>query len=296
MKRREFIKFGGAVTLGASLSGSRLQGRNNTKTQVLAKDIQAHLRSLNGGWVNLDDTVDTFKAGDPGTEVKGIAVAWMSYTRAIKQALEMGMNMFITHEPTYYEHRDNDPAMFEIAGVTAKKRFIEESGITLLRCHDLWDRYPGIGITDGWGEFLGFSDPVGSAAYIRAYDAAGRRAGDIARQVAKKVAPLGQEAVEFIGPEDRKVKRVAIGCGAATPYLRYLKELKADLAICSDDGMKYWREGALATDLDLPMIIVNHAVSEEYGMKLLADHLAERFPTVTVKHLPQRCMYKLIRG
>jgi putative NIF3 family GTP cyclohydrolase 1 type 2 len=296
MKRREFIKYGGAVSLGASLSGGRLQVKNNVKTPVLAKDIQAYLRSLNGGWVNLENTVDTFKAGDPEVEVKGIAVAWMSYTGAINQALEMGMNMFITHEPTYYDHRDSNPAMFEIDGVIAKKRFIEDSGITILRCHDLWDRYPGIGITDAWAKFLGFSDPIASAAYMRAFDVSGRTAGDVARQVAKKVAPLGQEAVEFIGSEDTEVKRVATGCGAGTPYIRYLRELKADLAVCSDDGFVFWQQGNLAIDLGLPVIIVNHAVSEEYGMKLLADHLAEKFPTTPVKHIPQGCMYKLIHG
>jgi putative NIF3 family GTP cyclohydrolase 1 type 2 len=296
VQRRDFIKYGGMATLGAAYSGGIHLGQNNTKAAVRAKDIQAHLRSLNGGWVDVHKTVDTFKAGDPGTVVKGIAVAWMSTTGALQEALEMGMNMFITHEPTYYEHWDNDPAMFEIDGVAAKRKFIHESGIVLLRCHDLWDRYPGIGITDGWAEFLGFSDPVGSASYIRAFDVSDRTAGDIAHQVAKKVAPLGQDAVEFIGSETQSVNRIAIGCGAATPFTRYLKELKADMALCSDDGFTYWRDGALAIDLDIPVVVVNHAVSEEYGMKLLADHLAKRFSQVPVKHIPQRCMFKLIRG
>ncbi len=295
MKRRDFIKYSGAITLGASLPESRLQRQDKNTTPVTAQDIQTHLRSLNGGWVDVDNTVDTFKAGDPKTVVKGIAVAWMGYTQVLKQVLDAGMNMFITHEPTYYEHRDKDPAMFEINGVAAKKRFIDASGLVLLRCHDLWDRYPGIGITDAWAQFLGFSGPVGGEDYIRAFDVSGRTAGDVARQIAKKVAPLGQEAVEFIGQETQEVKRIAVGCGAATPYFRYLKELKADLAVCSDDGFTYWREGALAIDLGLPVIVVNHAVSEEYGMKLLADHLAQRFPQVPVKHIPQRCMYSLIR-
>lgn len=298
MKRRDFIKYGGAVTLGASLPAHKTYGSPTSKPdadpKVKAGDIQAYLRTLNRGWINIEETVDTFKSGSPDTEVKGIAVAWMSYTWALKRALELGLNMFITHEPTYFEHRDNDPAMFEIDGVSEKRRFIEESGIVILRCHDLWDRYPDIGITDGWAKLLGFSNPIYKDGYFRVFDVSGRTAGEVAHQVAKKVSPLGQEAVQFIGEESAKVERVAIGYGAGTPYRHFITELKADLAICSDDGFKFWRDGALAIDLGLPVIIVNHPVTEENGMKLLADHLAEQFPSVPVKHIPQRCMYRLI--
>ena len=300
MKRRDFIKFSGALTLGASLPAHNASpgatSKSKLDTEVRARDIHAYLRSLNRGWINAEETVDTFKSGNPEAEVKGIAVAWMSYTWALKRALELGLNMFITHEPTYFEHRDNDPGMFEIGGVSKKKRFIDESGIIILRCHDLWDRYPDIGITDGWAKQLGFSNPVFKDGYFRVFDVAGRTAGDVARQVAKNVLPLGQEAVQFIGEESARVKRVAIGYGAGTPYRHFITELKADLAICSDDGFKFWRDGALAIDLGLPVIVVNHPVTEENGIKLLAEHLAEHFPQVPVTHIPQRCMYRLIRS
>jgi putative NIF3 family GTP cyclohydrolase 1 type 2 len=300
MKRREFIQYGGALALTTSLPAPKRPhdraSKANSDKKVRAKDVQAYLRSLDRGWINLEKTVDTFKSGNPATEITGIAVAWMSYTWALKRALELGLNMFITHEPTYFDHRDNDPAVFEIDGVSAKKSFIEESGIVILRCHDLWDRYPEIGITDGWAKLLGFSDPVSKDGYFRVFDVFGRTAGDVARQVAKKVSPLGQEAVQFIGEESTRVKRVAIGYGAVTPYRHFITELKADLAICSDDGFTFWRDGALGIDLGLPVIIVNHPVTEENGVRLLAEHLAGHFPQVPVTHLPQRCMYRLIKG
>ena len=71
-----------------------------------AKDLQRYLRSLNGGWMDLDNTVDTFKAGDPEAEISGIAVAWMSTSEALQKAIDLGCNVFITHEPTYYNHHD----------------------------------------------------------------------------------------------------------------------------------------------------------------------------------------------
>jgi len=300
MKRREFIKYGGALTLGASLSANHTFGNRNYDSakvmKVKAGDIQDYLRSLDRGWIDLEETVDTFKSGGPEVEVTGIGVGWMSYTWALKKTLEQGMNMFITHEPTYFEHRDNDPSVFEIDGVPEKKKFIEESGIVILRCHDLWDRYPDIGITSGWAKLLGFSDPVFDDGYFKVFDVSGKTAGDVARQVAGNVAPLGQEAVQLIGDESTKVRRAAIGFGAGTPYRHFIKELKADLAICSDDGFRYWRDGGMAIDLGLPVIIVNHPVTEENGMKLLAEHLAGKFPSIPIKHIPQRCMYKLIKS
>lgn len=300
MKRRDFIKYSGAATLGASLAGPMAAGTPRTRPhegpKVKAQEIQDYMLSLDRGWINREETVDTFKSGNPNTEVKGIAVGWMSYTWALKRTLDLGFNMFITHEPTYYEHRDNDPAMFAIEGVKAKKRFIEESGIVILRCHDLWDRYPDIGITDGWAKQLGFLDPVHNDAYYRVFDVSGRTAGEVALQVAKKVALLEHEAVQLIGDGSAKVTRAAIGFGAGTPYRHFITELEADLAICSDDGIRYWRDGALAIDVGPPIIVVNHACTEENGMKLLAEHLAERFPQIPIQHMPQPCMYKLIRG
>ncbi|MFC2076375.1 Nif3-like dinuclear metal center hexameric protein [candidate division KSB1 bacterium] len=296
MKRREFVKYGGAAIAGVSLGASGTFAGPPLEGKMKAGDVQTYLRSLNGGWVNLEKTVDTFKAGDPETVLKGIAVGWMSYTWALRKALDLGLNMFVTHEPTYYDHWDNNPDMFEIDGVPAKKKFIEESGIVILRCHDLWDQYPKIGIPDSWGQQLGFSNPVGGEGWFRVYDVSGRSAGEVARQVAGKVKVFGQEAVQLIGDEKQQVKRVAIGCGAITPYRRFLTELGVDLAICTDDGFTYWRDGALAIDLGLSVILVNHPIAEEYGMELLADRLAQQFPGTKVKHIPQRCMYRIIQA
>jgi hypothetical protein len=46
--------------------------------------------------------------------------------------------------------------------------------------------------------------------------------------------------------------------------------------------------------MGIPVIVVNHAVSEEAGLMNLARHLSERYPAVPVHHVPQRCMYQLI--
>jgi hypothetical protein len=132
-----------------------------------ARQVYETLKSLDDGWVRWDQTVDTFKAGDPDTELQGIAVAWMSYTWALRRALNLGCNLFITHEPTFYDHLDGDPRWSAMPGVQEKQRFIEENKLVILRCHDLWDQFPRLGIlirgasSSGWGKRLMAKDTTG---------------------------------------------------------------------------------------------------------------------------------------
>jgi putative NIF3 family GTP cyclohydrolase 1 type 2 len=261
-----------------------------------ASDLQTYLRSLNGGWMNLDATVDTFKAGQPDADVRGIAVGWMSYTWALRRAIELGCNLFVTHEPTYYNHLDDDPRIFDLPGTREKRRFIEENELVILRCHDLWDQAPDIGIPDSWGAWLGFDAAIAGEGYFRVYDVAGRTAAEVARQVARRVAPLGQPAVELIGPPDAPVSRVCIGTGAITPFLKFIRAYQVDLAICTDDGIAQWRDGGYAIDMGVPIIVANHAVSEEAGVASLARRIQQAFPEVPVRHIPQRCMYTLVHA
>ena len=266
-----------------------------------AKDLQAYFRSLNGGWMNLNQTVDTFKSGSPDVEVKGIAVSWMSTREALARASELGCNVFVTHEPTYYNHTD-DPGdrIFKLAGAREKREFVEASGITIIRCHDLWDQVPDMGIPDAWGEALGFGRAVAGAGYYRVYDVSGRTAGDVARQVATRTQAFGQQAVQLIGDPETPVSCVAIGTGAITQLFVYVSEFGAssahpvDLALCTDDGFTYWQHGAYALDVGLPVIVVNHATSEEPGMVRLAEHLQARFPEVPVHFVPRGCLYRLV--
>ncbi|NIM93332.1 MAG: hypothetical protein GTO18_06435 [Anaerolineales bacterium] len=259
-----------------------------------ARELQAYLKSLDGGWVHPENTVDTIKSGNSEVEITGIAVAWMSYLWALEKAVELDCNVFITHEPTYYSHQGNDMEIFNLRSAFNKRAFLEETGLTVIRCHDLWDQFPDIGIPDSWGQLLGFGEAIDGNGFLRVYDVRGRTALDVAQQVASRTKEYGQEAVQLIGPADYPVTRLGIGTGAITPYRSFLHDYQVDLAICTDDGMFYCFEAAIAIDMGLPMIVVNHPVSEEVGMINLAHHLENQFPSIPVHHIPQGCMYRLI--
>jgi len=263
---------------------------------MIAQDVQNYLQSLAVHWQYPEDTVDTFKAGNPQAAVRGIAVGWMSYTWALQRALDLGCNVFITHEPTYYSHWDNNRDILRLATVRAKKRFVEENDLVIIRCHDLWDQIADIGIPDSWGHLLELGNAIDGDTYIRVYETGGRRADDLARHVAGRTAAYGQPSVQLIGSEEKIIHRASIGTGAITPYLECVERFAIDLAICTDDGIDYWRDGGFAIDMNIPIIVVNHMVSEEIGVQRLAETLSRRFPTVPVRHIRQRCMYRLFGG
>ena len=261
-----------------------------------AQDVQDYLHSLAGAWRYPEDTVDTFKAGDPAADVRGIAVGWMSYSWALQRALDLGCNLFITHEPTYYNHRDDDASIFRFSGVSAKRQFIEDNDLVIIRCHDLWDQIPEIGIPDCWGNLLNLGRPIAGDIHTRVYATVGITAAELAEQVAERVADYGQPGAQLIGPPDKLVRRVSIGTGAITPYLACVERFDIDLAICTDDGIDYWRDGGFAIDMEIPIIVVNHAVSEAIGIQGLAEQLRRQFPNTPVHHIRQRCMYRLFGG
>ncbi len=306
MDRRSFMKQSIIGVSGVSaLTAGSTWAQTNAKKPLTAGEVHQHLRSFGVKWINPEQTVDTFKAGGPDMVVKGIAVGWMSYFASLRQAHEMGCNLFVTHEPTYYDHWDKDASVFAFEAVKQKKAFIEETGIAIVRCHDVWDRVPEIGIRDAWASFLGFEkildrriagDRAAGAPFCGVYEIEPQTAETLARHVAGKVTSLGQDQVQLLGPGDKTVRTVAVGTGAITPFREMVLDLRPDIVICSDDGFGYWRDGGLTIDMEYPVIIVNHACTEEIGIAKLAENLKKQFPQVPVHRIKQPCMFRTIQA
>ena len=238
-----------------------------------------------------EDTVDRVIYGDPDREVKAIAVAWMPYRETIQRAAELGANLLVVHEPTFYEHRELDRDGRYQAVVAAKKQLIDEAGITVIRCHDVWDAMPEVGIPFAWGDFLGLSDPVKEVRHYNVYEVPEQTAGAFANHVSDRTATLGQSTIWFYGGSDRKIRTVGLGTGCISDPFRSF-ELGADLAISVDDVVRAWIAGEWCRDTGNPLVVVNHCVSEEPGMVTLATYLDKTFPDIDVTHIPQGCSYE----
>lgn len=131
MDRRRFMTRSILGVSALSLSASQLiaaSDKSRPSNVVTAAEVNQHLRDIGSQWIDGNKSVDTFKAGNPETIVRGMAVGWMSYTSALQKATELGCNLFVTHEPTYYDHFDRDSSVFDFDSAQGKKDFSEESG------------------------------------------------------------------------------------------------------------------------------------------------------------------------
>ena len=268
-----------------------------------AVEIDKHMRAV-GAWVDWSQTVDTFKSGDPNVNVRGIAVAWQSQWPALKAAHAAGCNLFVTHEPTFYTHRDDDPGTFGDAHAEAKRAWLAATGMVVYRCHDVWDVMPAHGIRDSWARGLGLAGPPLAEDERRWYGlfaVPSQTVQALAQTLAARLSAIGQDQVQVVGDLTRRVDRLAIGTGAAcrVPDMAQLRDRDGrypDTLLATDDGMSFWRDGSWALDRDLPLLVVNHATAEEWGMRSLAEYLKLHFSGVPVQHFPQGCQYRSVRA
>lgn len=272
-----------------------------THPTIRPRDIDCHMRTL-GTWVRWEQTVDTFKAGDPDVPVRGIAVAWQSQWPTLKAAHAAGCNLFITHEPTFYVHRDDDPGPYQDPQLDAKRAWLEQTGMVVYRCHDVWDVVPEHGVRDSWARGLRLEGPPlaeDERRYYGLYRVQAQPLRALACSLAARVSDIGQGHVQLVGDGERIVTHLAIGTGAAcrVPAMAALRTpggAAPDALLVTDDGMRFWADGSWAIDRNLPLLVVNHATAEEWGMRSLAAYLQAHFPGVPVQHFPQGCLYQTV--
>jgi putative NIF3 family GTP cyclohydrolase 1 type 2 len=302
MDRRKFIFYSG---LGVAGTLWPLKGRGTSVVKNLtAGDIQTYLRSL----IDVEEpSVDRFIIGDPDTEVKKIGTAWMPYWRVLKEADRTGVNVMVVHEPTFYTHLDLEAEKWDYLDAPApardqymilrdrKKKWIEEKGMVIIRCHDVLDKVPGWGIPYAFGQGLGFRNEqiIRSKTFYNVYQIEPKPAGEVAKEMAERLKAVGQPGVAFYGYKDYRVKTVGLGTGCICNPLDY-SELEPDLFIGIDDTIRTWVQTAWAEDSGRPLIVVNHGTSEEFGVRSLNKHLKEHYKDHEVIHFPTGCSYKWI--
>lgn len=248
-----------------------------------------------GDWVDPDKTVDRIIIGDPDKEVRRVLVTWIASFAAVRRSVEGGYDLLVTHEPTFWKHAREHEAFESSAQAREKRDYILTHGLTILRCHDLWDRFPGVGIPWAWGRFLGLGTRpagIGANGYQHRYDIAPVSLEVFARQMARRTAAIGEPAVQVVGRPDQLVSKVGVGTGCGCNIAVY-EEMGCDLSIVCDDGSVYWEGIQRAEDAGHAVIRVNHGTSEEPGMVTLTAYLNRTFP-VQADHLPHGATFRLV--
>lgn len=240
------------------------------------KDVILDLQK-NQTWVNWNHTRDHILAGDENQEVTGIGVCWVATKQMIKAAHKAGLNFVITHENPFYDCSTNpQTAVWE--AVLEKQALIKKYNNVLYRCHDGWDMFPEYGVADQWAKRLGYAfEPRLINSYNQYAQIPEQSVAEIAQHVAAVLSQDGENGAYVFGDPTKRVRRLAIGTGAATNIFSML-DYRPDAVIVSDDGITNWYAAQFAIDHDLPLIVVNHAGCEICGMKAMEAYLKQQLP------------------
>jgi putative NIF3 family GTP cyclohydrolase 1 type 2 len=240
---------------------------------MTANDVVERIKKNLGIPWNEKTYRDTFKVGDPNTEVKGIATTFMATLDLIQRAHAAGLNFVITHEPTFWNDRDTVTGFDEDPVYKFKVDFCARNNMVVWRYHDhLHSRPPDL-IWVRLARALGWQER-GRHEFTFPQTTLGALAADVQRR-------MGIRALRVVGDPNAKVSSAAAGMGYNIP--RVLPNV--DVVIGGEnpeaggqfDDTEYVLDAA-SLGRNKGQIILGHAISEEPGMEDCANWL-RRFVT-----------------
>jgi putative NIF3 family GTP cyclohydrolase 1 type 2 len=263
-----------------------------SKSQITPEDIVNRIKKqVTCPWS--DQTVDTFKAGDPQTELSGIAVCMFADMRVLKEAVEKNCNLIVTHEPVFYNHLDqtesfqNDPVFLE------KKEFIEKNRLVIFRFHDHIHMTEPDGISFGMIRKLGLNNYAenGSQTFFRIPE---KTLESYANELKQK---FEMESIRVIGNPEMKFTKLAFMAGApgGQRHIQMLRNEVVEVLIAGE--APEWETYLYANDAvnqgkNKAVIFLGHIKSEEAGMAYCAEWLRGFVTEVPVHFIKNRPNFK----
>lgn len=246
---------------------------NEAGLALTADQILDRIKSqLTCDWA--EETVDTYKGGHGDMGVTGIATTFMATMEVLKQAKAKGLNLIITHEPTFYNHFDRTDQFADDPIVAAKQKYIEDNDLIVFRFHDHWHR------TQPDGIYKGVTAKLGWEAYQRDgsqyfYNLPKMSLKKLSKQLKKR---FEHSTIRVVGDIDMEVSQVGMVLGAAGS-MRQIQSLQRDdveVVIAGEvpewETVEYIRD-ATSLGKKKALILLGHANSEEAGMAYCADWL-----------------------
>jgi putative NIF3 family GTP cyclohydrolase 1 type 2 len=235
--------------------------------QEIVTRVQRRLGESGIAW--RAQTVDTFKAGSPGTEVRGIATTGMATFDVLRRASAQNCNFVVTHEPTFYGHTDDTSALQNDDVFRAKEQFVRDERMIVWRFHDHAHLLRPDPLVAGSARALGwaqYASPTEPRIYILPETPLRTLAADIQRR-------LGGRAIRVVGDPDMTVRRVMLGPGNGVPPLLSTFDVSVGGEISESGGNAAFALDAAAIGQPKAMIVLGHMLSEDFGMQEVADWL-----------------------
>jgi len=284
-----FTRRGMMAGTGAALAwaGSGNAAAKKLTAGAVVERIKAH---VGAPWRS--PTVDGIVAGDAATPVRGIAATMMASFDTLKAAAASGKNMVVSHEPTFWSHQEdvalllNDPLYLE------KRDFIKKNGMAVFHFHDHWHGLkPVDGILAGTTRHLGwtaYADPQTPNLFALPETTLAA----LARELQSK---LGDRTLRVVGDPQLKVRRAMTSLGY-NMKMQGIAMLNGDIDVLIIGETWEWELVEYVQDLvsagkPKALVILGHALSEQWGMEYCAEWLRGFIPEVPVAFLPVKEPY-----
>jgi putative NIF3 family GTP cyclohydrolase 1 type 2 len=273
-----------AVLLFAFVGAAAAQNKKPTAREIVA-EIQ---KQVGVPWHQ--DTVDTFKAGNPDTPVTGVAVTMMATMDVLQRASVQGLNFVITHEPTFYHHLDKPEGMEESDPVWSEKRaFIDKHNMVVWRFHDHWHMRNPDGVEAGMVHALGwekYQSKDNQYLFVMPETTLKKLAQDVANK-------LDSPALRVVGRPDMKVTKVALSPGAAGFVAESHALERDDVQVLLLGETREWETVEYADDAvtqgrNKALIVIGHIPSEQPGMEECTRWLKAFVKDVPVTFVPAK--------
>lgn len=242
-------------------------------------------------------TVDTLKAGDPNTVVTGVVTTFMDTYPVLEQAVASGKNLIITHEPTFYNHPDDQTPLAADPVQQQKLAYIREHHLVVWRFHDTWHMRQPDGILAGmieqfgWRQYQSSTDP-------HHFTLPATTVGKIASALQVRTQA---RAIRIVGDAAMAVTEVELMPGASGSDRQIAALEKDNVQLLVAGESREWETvpyviDAAAQGRHKALILLGHEVSEEAGMDECARWLRTLFPGMPIVFIPAGEPFQTVRS
>jgi len=243
------------------------------------------------GAANRPQTVDHVSAGDPTTQITGIATMGIASLDCLKRAAAAGRNLILTYDPAFWSSNDSLDRLESNSLFLEKRDFIRAHNLVCFNLHDHWrDRMPD-GIAQGMAAGLGWTQ-YQVAGSPGVFQLPPTTLLDLARDLQMR---LNEPTLRVVGDPRLAVRQVAAlwGNAAQMPAIQLLNTAIDVLVVGYGREWEVveYAQDMIATGEKKGLILLGEVASVDLGMKYCAQWIATFVEEVPVEFIAGRSPY-----
>ena len=241
-------------------------------------------KNVNCKWAT--ETVDVFKAGNPDTPLKGIAVCMFADMETLREAVRQNCNFIIAHEPVFYSHFDETTSLTGDPVFEEKAKYFKVNNLVIFRFHDHIHMTEPDGISAGMIRKLSLKpySVNGSDTFFKLPEKT------VAEYCSELKKTLNLETIRIVGNPELKFTQLAFMAGApgGQRHIQMMKNKDVEVILAGEANeweTYLYANDATALGKNKAVIFLGHTKSEEAGMEYCATWLKTFIQDIPITYL-----------